>query len=132
MAHHRVITFGTFDLFHLGHLNIIKQARVLGHELIVGVSSDQLNFAKKNRYPICNQQQRMAIVSEIKGVSSVFLEESLALKADYIKQYDADILVMGDDWAGKFDWLSDQCSVIYLPRTPSISTTVLIEYIKIY
>lgn len=126
----RVITFGTFDLFHLGHLNIIKQARQLGDELIVGVSSDQLNFAKKQRYPVCSQSQRMTIVQEIKGVTGVFLEESLELKVEYIKHYQADILVMGDDWAGRFDHFKTQCQVVYLPRTPSVSTTELIEAIR--
>ncbi|WP_394980194.1 pantoate--beta-alanine ligase [uncultured Helicobacter sp.] len=127
----RVITFGTFDLFHYGHLQILKRAREFGEYLIVGVSSDSLNFAKKNRYPIYTQTERRDIIESIKYVNYVFIEESLELKRQYCLQYKVDILVMGDDWRGKFDSLKDICDVIYLPRTPSISTTQLIEKIRI-
>ncbi len=119
----RVITFGTFDLFHFGHLRILQRARDLGDELIVGVSSDELNLTKKQKYPIFSQDHRMAIVSEIKGVTDVFLEESLDLKRHYILEQQADILVMGDDWRGEFDELGDVCEVVYLERTPELSTT---------
>lgn len=125
-----VITFGTFDVFHVGHLNIIQRARDLGDRLIVGVSSDALNFKKKNRCPIYSESDRMKILASLKCVDHVFLEESLERKADYILKYHADVLVMGDDWSGKFDYLSDKCSVVYLPRTPSVSTTEIIEVIK--
>ena len=73
----------------------------------------------------------MEIISMIKGVDQVFLEESLELKASYLKEYEADILVMGDDWVGKFDHLSSICKVVYLPRTPSISTTAIIEKLAV-
>lgn len=126
----RVITFGTFDLFHIGHLRILERARALGDHLIVGVSSDQMNFDKKQRYPIGKQEHRMAIILALKCVDEVFLEESLALKGEYIEQYNADILVMGDDWKGKFDNFKSQCEVVYLERTPSISTTEIIERIS--
>ncbi|WP_114729100.1 adenylyltransferase/cytidyltransferase family protein [Vibrio cholerae] len=126
----RVITFGTFDVFHVGHINILKRAKELGNHLTVGVSSDQLNFAKKSRYPIYSQQDRVEIISSLKFVDEVFVEESLELKLDYIKKFHADILVMGDDWAGRFDWVKTNCDVIYLPRTPSISTTEIIEIAK--
>jgi len=119
----RVITFGTFDLFHYGHLRILQRARELGDELVIGISSDELNHLKKQKYPIFSQEHRMAIVGEIKGVTSVFVEESLELKRQYIVDHRADILVMGDDWKGKFDDLSDICEVIYLERTPEMSTT---------
>jgi choline-phosphate cytidylyltransferase len=122
-----VITFGTFDLFHVGHLNILQRAKRLGSRLIVGVSSDALNFRKKNRYPLTNQEHRMNIVGALKCVDEVFLEESMDLKPHYIQSHGADILVMGDDWAGKFDDMP--CTVQYFPRTPSISTTELIECI---
>lgn len=122
-----VITFGTFDIFHVGHLNILRRANEMGDRLVVGISSDSLNLAKKHRYPLYTEQQRMAIVSQIKGVDTVFLEESLALKAEYIRRFSADVLVMGDDWAGRFDHLQSLCDVCYLPRTPSISTTSIIE-----
>ena len=122
-----IITFGTYDLLHVGHIRLLSRARELGDRLVVGVSSDQLNFSKKNKYPEFSQQERMEIISMIKGVDQVFLEESLELKALYLKEYEADILVMGDDWEGKFDHLSSLCQVVYLPRTPSISTTAIIE-----
>lgn len=122
-----VITFGTFDLFHIGHLNILERAKQLGTRLVVGVSSDALNFQKKNRYPHTNQTNRMRVLRALSCVDDVFLEESLELKADYIREHGATLLVMGDDWEGKFDDMP--CRVVYLPRTPSISTTELIERI---
>ncbi|WP_286233216.1 pantoate--beta-alanine ligase [Thalassotalea sediminis] len=126
----RVITFGTFDIFHVGHLNILKRAKEHGDHLIVGISTDDLNFSKKARYPVCPQKSRAEIVDALACVDEVFFEESLELKREYIQQYNADILVMGDDWQGKFDDLKDICQVVYLPRTPSISTTELIEIVK--
>ena len=125
-----VVTFGTFDLFHVGHIRLLNRAVEMGDRLVVGVSSDDLNFSKKNKFPEFSQDQRMEIISMIKGVDEVFLEESLELKADYLVKYKADILVMGDDWDGKFDHLSDLCQVIYLPRTPSISTTAIVEKVR--
>ena len=122
-----IITFGTYDLLHVGHVRLLSRARELGDRLVVGVSSDNLNFSKKNKYPEFSQQERMEIISMIKGVDQVFLEESLELKASYLKEYAADVLVMGDDWSGKFDHLNTICKVAYLPRTPSISTTAIIE-----
>ncbi|MGL6160843.1 MULTISPECIES: adenylyltransferase/cytidyltransferase family protein [unclassified Microbulbifer] len=126
----RVITFGTYDVFHLGHLRLLERAAALGDSLVVGVSSDQLNYTKKQRYPVYDQASRMAIVAALRCVDDVFLEESLERKREYILAYEADILVMGDDWAGRFDFCSDICRVVYLPRTPSISTTQLIEVIR--
>lgn len=124
-----VITFGTFDVLHVGHLSILKRARGLGNKLIVGVSSDQLNMRKKNRFPVFAEHQRAAIVGSLKCVDEVFIEESLELKREYISKWEADILVMGDDWSGRFDDLTDLCQVTYLPRTPSISTSAVIEKI---
>ncbi len=126
----RVITFGTYDIFHVGHVNIIERAKLHGDHLIVGVSSDKLNISKKGRPPIYSEEDRQHIIRSMRCVDDVFLEESLELKADYIKYYNADILVMGDDWQGKFDHLKDICQVIYLPRTPSVSTTEIIEVVK--
>ncbi len=126
----KVITFGTFDVFHAGHVKILERAKSLGDYLIVGVSSDELNFAKKNRYPIYSQADRLHIVESLKCVDSVFVEESLELKEQYIRMFDADVLVMGDDWAGKFDHFSDICRVHYFERTPSISTTEIIEVVR--
>ena len=126
----RVITFGTYDIFHVGHVNIIERAKLHGDHLIVGVSSDKLNISKKGRPPIYCEDDRQHIIRSMRCVDDVFLEESLELKADYIKYYNADILIMGDDWQGKFDHLKELCQVIYLPRTPSVSTTEIIEVVK--
>ena len=126
----RVITFGTFDIFHVGHLNILKRARECGEHLTVGISTDQLNLSKKQRSPVCPQKSRSEIVEALKCVDEVFFEESLELKRQYIIEHKADVLVMGDDWQGRFDEFSDICKVVYLPRTPSISTTELIEIVK--
>jgi len=126
----RVITFGTFDVFHVGHVNILERARELGDYLIVGVSSDALNYSKKGRYPVFNEEQRIRMVGAIHCVNEVFLEESLERKGEYLQQYKADILVMGDDWRGKFDHFNTYAKVVYLPRTQGISTTEIIETIK--
>ncbi len=126
----RVITFGTFDVFHVGHLRILEKARQMGDSLIVGVSTDELNFNKKGRFPVYTQAERAEIVRAVRHVDEVFFEASLELKRDYLLKYKADILVMGDDWKGKFDEFSDICEVIYLSRTPSISTTAIIEKIR--
>lgn len=123
-----VITFGTFDVFHIGHLRLLERAKNEGQRLIVGVSSDELNYKKKQRNPVYNQNSRMAIIAALECVDSVFLEESLELKAQYIQDHGAHILCMGDDWAGKFDHMP--CVVKYFERTPSISTTQIIETIK--
>ncbi len=125
-----VITFGTFDVFHVGHLRVIERAAALGDRLVVGVSADALNLRKKGREPVFSERERMAIVAALKPVDEVFLEESLELKRDYIEKFSADVLVMGDDWKGRFDEMGDVCEVVYLPRTPAISTTALIEKIS--
>ena len=124
-----VITFGTFDLFHVGHLRLLQRAKAYGGKLVVGVSSDNLNVKKKNKHPIIPQTHRVEIIKGISGVDEVFLEESLELKPAYIQQYDADILVMGNDWKGKFDFLINLCQVVYLKRTENISTSYLLDYI---
>ena len=126
----RVITFGTFDVLHVGHILILERARALGDQLVVGVSSDALNYSKKQRYPIYRQADRVRIIESLRCVDQVFVEESLELKADYIRQHDAQVLVMGDDWKGRFDHLSSLCEVIYLPRTPATATTEIIEIVR--
>lgn len=125
-----VITFGTYDLFHFGHLRILQRAAELGDKLVVGVSTDALNFSKKGYKPVFPENERMAIVKAIGVVDEVFPEESLELKEEYCKKYGADLLVMGNDWEGKFDFLLGTCDVLYLPRTPDISTTALKALIK--
>jgi len=126
----RVITFGTFDVLHVGHVRILERAKAHGDHLIVGVSSDALNLAKKGRDSVFSQAERIEIVSALAVVDDVFVEESLELKRDYITEWQADELVMGDDWRGRFDEFSDICEVVYLTRTPSISTTAIIEKIS--
>ncbi|MGQ7805515.1 adenylyltransferase/cytidyltransferase family protein [Hafnia alvei] len=125
-----IITFGTFDIFHVGHLAILQRAKALGDRLVVGVSSDRLNLQKKQRNPIYSESERIAILRNIKDVDDVFLEKSLEEKAKYIQNYRADILAMGDDWEGHFDHFRDICEVVYFPRTPSISTTEIIEIVR--
>jgi len=95
------------------------------------LSTDALSISKKGRSPVYSQQERSAIVAALRCVDEVFWEESLEEKEQYIRRYNADVLVMGDDWAGKFDWLSGLCAIEYLPRTPAISTTALIEKIQV-
>ncbi|MDF2146465.1 adenylyltransferase/cytidyltransferase family protein [Knoellia sp. p5-6-4] len=129
MSTRTVITFGTFDVLHVGHIRVLKRAAEFGDRLVVGVSADELNIKKKGRAPVFDQDERLEILSSLKMVDEVFLEESLEKKRDYIVEHNAQVLVMGDDWAGKFDWVSDVCEVVYLPRTPSVSTTGLIEHI---
>ncbi|GFD93588.1 glycerol-3-phosphate cytidylyltransferase [Alteromonas sp. KUL156] len=126
----KIITFGTFDVLHIGHIRILKRAKACGDHLTVGLSSDQLNLDKKGRSPIYSYSSREELLSSLRFVDDVFMEESLEKKRDYIIQHKADVLVMGNDWEGKFDEFKDICEVIYLPRTPSISTTEIIEIIR--
>lgn len=126
-----VVTFGTFDVFHVGHLRILERARALGNRLVVGVSTDQLNVEKKGRPPVFSQAERVAIIRALRCVDEVFLEESLALKRQYLLEHRAEVLAMGSDWAGKFDEFGDICRVVYLERTPAISTTAVIEKIRL-
>jgi glycerol-3-phosphate cytidylyltransferase len=128
----RVITFGTFDVFHIGHVRILQRARALGDYLIVGVSTDKMNFDKKQKTPVYCEQDRLEIVKAMAGVDEVFFEHSLDLKGEYIKQFNADILVMGDDWTGRMDQWKHLCEVVYLPRTEGISTTITLEEIRKY
>jgi glycerol-3-phosphate cytidylyltransferase len=118
----RIITFGTFDLFHIGHLKILERAKKEGDYLIVGVSSDELNI-QKGKKSVISLNERIEIIKSIKYVDEVFVEEKLELKDVYIKQFKADLLIMGDDWKDKFNWVS--CPVKYLDRTPDVSTTDL-------
>lgn len=125
-----VITFGTFDLFHHGHLNIIEQCRKYGTYVVVGVSSDKLNYEKKGKYPAISEDNRMKVVLAIKGVDEVFLEESLELKPEYCKKYGANVLIMGDDHLYEYDELCENvCDCVYIARTTGISTTDIKESI---
>ncbi|MDL2198440.1 adenylyltransferase/cytidyltransferase family protein [Halopseudomonas aestusnigri] len=126
-----VLTFGTFDVLHVGHLRVLERAAALGERLVVGVSSDELNMQKKGRSPVFSQAERLQLVAALSCVDVVFLEESLDLKRDYLLRYGADILAMGDDWKGRFDEFSDICNVVYFERTPAVSTTAIIEKIRL-
>ncbi|TYL52063.1 glycerol-3-phosphate cytidylyltransferase [Nocardioides sp. BGMRC 2183] len=117
-----VLTYGTFDLFHIGHLRLIERLAKLGDRLIVGVSTDEFNAGKGKR-SVVSYEDRAAIVSAIRGVDLVLPEESWEQKADDIEKYDVDLFVMGDDWRGKFDHLEEHCEVLYLPRTVGVSST---------
>ena len=122
----KVITYGTFDLFHIGHLNILKGAKALGDYLVVAVSSDSFNSIKgKEAYHSIDD--RVAILEAIKFVDEVIIEECWDQKIKDIQEHNIDIFVMGDDWKGKFDYLKDYCEVVYLPRTDGISTTKIKE-----
>ncbi len=122
----RVITYGTFDMFHIGHLKLLQRLKQLanGGELIVAVSTDEFN-AQKGKKVLIPYEQRAEIVNNIKCVDKVIPENSWEQKVEDIKQYNIDIFAIGDDWRGKFDFLKNYCEVIYLPRTKDISTTQL-------
>lgn len=118
----RVITYGTFDMLHTGHINILERAKALGDYLIVGVSSDEFNElkGKKSYYTF---EQRKQILEAVRYVDLVIKEDNWEQKLKDVKEHDVDIFVMGDDWEGKFDFLKESCEVVYLPRTEGISTT---------
>lgn len=118
----KVITYGTFDLFHIGHLNILRRAKEQGDYLVVAVSSDEFN-ALKGKVCTIKDQERMEIVRAIKYVDEVILEESWEQKMEDVQKHKIDVFVMGDDWTGKFDELKECCEVVYLPRTEGVSTT---------
>ncbi len=120
----KVITYGTYDLFHIGHLNMIKRAKELGDHLTVAVSSDVFNEGK-GKTCVIKDTDRLAIVDAIKYVDHAILETSWEQKIEDVKKYDIDVFVIGDDWKGKFDFLKEYCEVVYLSRTEGISTTEL-------
>ncbi len=125
----KVITYGTFDILHYGHINILKRAKSLGDYLIVGLSSDEFNKlkGKKSYY---SYEHRKAILEVIKYVDEVIPEDNWEQKVTDVMEHDVDIFVMGDDWEGKFDFLKDHCDVVYLKRTPNISTTKIKQDLK--
>jgi glycerol-3-phosphate cytidylyltransferase len=125
----RVITYGTFDMFHVGHLELLKRIKQYGNELIVAVSTDTFNEIKGKK-TIIPYQHRAQIVEAIKYVDKVIPEEHWEQKVEDIQKYKIDTLIMGDDWRGKFDFLKEYCEVIYLPRTKGISSTELKETLK--
>jgi len=118
----RILTYGTFDLLHYGHINLLRRAKELGDYLIVGLSTDEFN-AVKHKEAYHSYENRKLILEAIRYVDKVIPEKDWDQKIADVKDNDVDIFVMGDDWKGKFDFLKDYCEVVYLPRTVGISTT---------
>ena len=120
----RVITYGTFDLLHYGHINLLKRAKALGDYLVVVISTDEFNWNEKQKKCYFTYEQRKALVEAVRYVDLVIPETCWEQKRTDIHEYHIDTFVMGDDWTGKFDFLKDEgVEVVYLPRTPEISTT---------
>ena len=119
-----VITYGTFDMFHIGHLRLLQRLSELGEQLIVAVSTDEFN-ALKHKKTLIPYDQRAEIVANIACVDQVVPEHSWEQKQHDIERYQVDVFAMGDDWPGAFDFLKPFCEVVYLPRTQDVSTTEL-------
>ena len=119
----RVITYGTFDLLHYGHINLLRRAKELGDYLIVVLSTDEFNWKEKKKRCYFSYEQRKNLLESIRYVDLVIPEESWEQKIGDVQLYHVDTFVIGDDWTGKFDYLLPYCEVVYLPRTPKISTT---------
>ncbi|MDD6311585.1 MAG: glycerol-3-phosphate cytidylyltransferase [Firmicutes bacterium] len=119
----KVITYGTFDLLHYGHVNLLQRAKELGDYLIVAISTDEFNWNMKQKKCYFTYEERKRLVEAIRYVDLVIPEESWEQKVEDVKEFKVDTFVIGDDWEGKFDFLKEHCEVVYLPRTPEISTT---------
>ena len=120
----RVITYGTFDLLHYGHINLLRRAKALGDYLVVALSTDEFNWNMKQKKCYFPYEQRKELLEAIRYVDLVIPEENWEQKVTDVKEYHIDTFVIGDDWEGKFDFLKDEgVEVVYLPRTPEISTT---------
>ena len=119
----RVMTYGTFDLLHYGHVNLLERAKALGDYLIVVLSTDEFNWNEKSKKCYFSYNERKRLLEAIRYVDLVIPETSWEQKVEDIKEFKVDTFVMGDDWKGKFDYLSEYCEIVYLPRTPEISTT---------
>lgn len=119
----RVITYGTYDLLHYGHINLLERAKALGDYLVVAISTDEFNWNSKQKKCYFSFEERKRMVEALRCVDLVIPEENWEQKIKDVQEYKIDTFVMGDDWKGKFDFLKDYCEVVYLPRTPEISTT---------
>ena len=126
----RVITYGTFDLLHYGHINLLRRAKEYGDYLIVALSTDEFNLREKNKKSYFNFEQRKQLLEAIRYVDLVIPEESWDQKVRDVMDYKADVFVMGNDWEGKFDFLKEYCQVVYLERTPEVSTTLIKQDLK--
>lgn len=118
----KVITYGTYDLLHRGHVNLLRRAKALGDHLIVAISTDEFN-ALKGKESYYTFEERRLVVEAIRYVDEVIPEESWEQKVHDVQRHGVDVFVMGDDWDGHFDFLREHCEVVYLPRTEGISTT---------
>ena len=123
----RVITYGTFDLLHYGHINLLRRAKALGDYLIVALSTDNFNRNLKSKENYFDYKTREKMLYAIRYVDLVIPEENWEQKSEDVKLYKVDTFVMGDDWEGKFDFLKELCEVVYLPKTPEISSTMIRE-----
>jgi glycerol-3-phosphate cytidylyltransferase len=119
-----ILTYGTFDVVHIGHINLLRRARELGDRLIVGLSSDEFN-SKKHKSSLLDYENRKAVLEAIRYVDFVFPEITWEQKIEDVKKYGVTTFVIGDDWTGKFDFLSEYCEVTYLSRTADISSTLI-------
>ena len=126
----RVITYGTYDLLHYGHINLLKRAKEYGDYLIVALSTDEFNWDEKRKKCYFTYEQRKKLLEAVRYVDLVIPEENWEQKILDVKKYDVDTFVIGNDWEGKFDFLKDLCNVVYLPRTPEISSTQIKEELK--
>ncbi|MBQ3008354.1 MAG: glycerol-3-phosphate cytidylyltransferase [Oscillospiraceae bacterium] len=126
----KVITYGTFDLLHYGHINLLRRAKALGDYLIVALSTDEFNHNQKNKKCYFSYEQRKQLLESIRYVDLVIPEENWEQKISDIKEFRIDTFVIGNDWEGKFDFLKDYCEVVYLTRTPEISTTQIKAELK--
>ena len=127
----KVITYGTFDLLHYGHINLLKRAKELGDYLIVAVSTNEFNEVKGKKCYF-TYEERKKLVESIRYVDLVIQENSWEQKIDDVIEFKIDKFVIGDDWKGKFDFLKEYCEVIYLPRTPEISTSKIKYDLKLW
>jgi len=125
----RILTYGTYDLLHFGHINLLKRAKDLGDYLVVGLSTDEFN-GLKGKESYFSYEKREYMLESVRYVDEVIKENNWEQKIEDIKKYNIDIFVMGDDWEGKFDYLKEYCEVIYLPRTEGISTTEIKANLK--
>ncbi|MBE6807677.1 MAG: glycerol-3-phosphate cytidylyltransferase [Ruminococcaceae bacterium] len=120
----RVITYGTFDMLHYGHIHLLRRARELGDYLVVALSTDEFNWNEKQKKCYFSYEHRKLLLEAIRYVDEVIPEESWDQKRTDIHDHNIDVFVMGDDWKGHFDFLEEEgAQVVYLPRTPDISTT---------
>lgn len=126
----KVITYGTFDLLHYGHVNLLKRAKEYGDHLIVALSTDEFNRREKNKKCYFSYEERKALLEAIRYVDEVIPETDWNQKKEDIEKYQIDTFVIGSDWEGDFDFLKEFCEVVYLPRTPDISTTKIKNDLK--